>query len=842
MMEAKKFAMDVWSSAKFKLALKLYRAFASGNYVSFLKIFRNEADYLTSCILHKYLNSCRVAIINSLSVACGSSKNLYTAEQIRKILQFAQIQQTLDYMEKVGFEVDRNLETVELKKLSSSDSIEDLIEQVSSLKDNYLVDSKKVASFGEIVNNGATDQNYKTYTPKSSFAESNPEPSMPQEDERRPQDIDNVDAVDHGLPIKSIETPDPGLILDQLVDAFIHEEVELQCQNIGIEVVSEIQTLNVIIDGIYGNLEIDTIKNEVRSIAAEVVNDRRLKLSNCFEVVYEMFLDEIITEDAHSYIINERHRVAEERTLMTICTEITDSVVEEVVTAMSATTAKEIIISEFQRKVGSRLKTQMFVSWRKSAQNLRRRRSLRENFPAVLGCEKSTKYSFDFNLQYRLGCGFEIGQTQSRLNKMAVHHLAQTYDVNDILSGVFSNFVHIAILNVSPNEDMFNVFTSKLRGFVSFSVDPENDKGFNVIRFEQSCHKSYLCITVIDSSSFENHLKRFQPNILVIFDPLSLLEFQWVENIATENINLFSSFYVSACNKKSVEDEIMEVVNESLTKFQLNLSHFSSMLKFHRFFHENLRISISKRMKQQRLPKKCNFVSLISSEFKNWFCLLLDNSLQSGVNNIYKHLSLEWLLELFASFLAQINQFVVFNRVKFPLPIFANVVFEATDFDIETVFEHLTKLAIFGLCSKVGDCNSWMEYLDLLEQVISSLPVKVFLKHHLAAVCQHTLNSAISDVNLPVPSHLNKSKESDVNTTFFLENAEDFPWVQLTLQIFTFMLDNITCENANVFLLPCDEAQFVFQRPRCWSLFLQSLYSVKTVSSYFVNDTLVLTC
>ena len=830
MLEAKNFPLYVWSNPKFKVALKLYRAFASGNYVSFLKIFHNGADYLMSCILYKYLDNCRVTIINSLSVACGSSRNVYSAEEVGKILQFRQTDKALDYMERLGFEVDRNAENVELKKLLSIDPLESLEDDgVKDVKDNFLVDCKKIVTFGEIVNNGATDQNYKNYTPKSSFMESNFGATM------RDVTSHGIDQTDDGIPSEMTESTiniNEGSV-EQLVDYFIHEEVEIQCRNMIKEIVGKYETWRAIVAEIYDEVENSTLLQEVQNLIIETINDRNTKLFNILEITFDILMSDLIAEEFKSFLRDERNTMMKEQTNLTICADITDSVLNEVVWEMSRKTAEEILVGAFRYRNDKRVKSGMFVSWKRATNQKIKRRFLRQNFPAVVGQEKSAKYSFDFNLKQQLDAGMEVGNTRNILEKMAAHHLSETYRVNDLVDGIFSNFVHMAILDVSQNEDIFKVFASKLQGIVQFSVS-KSTHSFNVLRFELSCHKSYVCVTVVDSCSFEKHINLFKPNILIVFDPLTALEWQWVENIASENESCFSTFYVTASNKEA-KKVTSESLNESMMKFELNLATFGSLLQFHRLIFDHLKVEISKRSKECQMPKKTNLSSFIRGEFRNWFCLLLDSSLQKKAANIFKQLSLEWLLELYSCFMKQIRQFLVGNRMDFPLPIFSGVVSEAAVVDIDAIFDSLTHLTNFRLCQKVAACSSWIECLDVLEQVINVLPLSTSLKHDLAAKCQHILNDAIAAFDSC------SSEESDSNESVVFDSAEDFPWTQLTMQIMSFTVDNISCENMNTFL-SCSDSDFVFQRPHCWSLFLQSVYAAKRVSSYFVNDTLVLTC
>ena len=845
MVEAAKYAPRVLNDPKFQLALKMHRAFTQGNLVRFLRLYKNEASFLMSCILHPLLTETRISVLKCLSSSCGAARNTYTVDEIQQLLSFASAEQVIKFCEPFGFKDGVNASIVEVRKLTSEEEL--LVSEMGNVKDVSLVDSKQDKSLGEVINgNSPIDTKYKQQLQdlsnfediQFSGTESGPtiiadQSSLENDDDNNQdssfEEIDN-DYKDGGNEDYTHSVIDSKLreqklfseLAEMLYEELVIEIAQDQSRQAILELIEKARRLKETVALICFELENEIVSELSNFTAEEVINECRSSLitnsADICEDILTQVVGELCAKTAREAILSEK-----EQQLARFVSELVFAdMKKEVISELCVEIARESYQESKEKEDNIKTMKKYYNIWKQKISRAKEHKFYRESFPPRIGSGKLDIKQVcpkNFEIREKLTYISKLNEAQQCLNEVAANEISKPFTSHELLGNLVSKFVHVAILNVSPNSEFSKWFLSKFSGQKSDLVNSHK----SVIRCEKSALLSYLCVSCAEIGTAQNYLENFAPNLVIILDPNRCLEEWWVNETCLNNKESFLSFYVCASENEGV---LLEKNGFDIDNYCFDSSSLSSFHRSSEHFMEMMRVLIENSSKIYEMPHKVSLQQFIVSCLREWFSLFVSPNYLTGLKESFKRaMIVEWLLELYDSLVVQLDQFITENKTEFPLRIFATQVKELKSGLIAEIF---SKLRIFpgDILSAIGNCNSWIECLDILEKLIQSL--------YPSELCQ-ILGRKFEAVLVGEYGEKNDSE------TVIVTPHQNFPWTLLFLELIMFNAE-LVCgeiEDSTVFL-SCAESDFVFERPECWNLYLKAVLNSTKVHSYTVNGAVVL--
>ncbi|XP_054724688.1 uncharacterized protein LOC129234667 [Uloborus diversus] len=171
---------EILKSPLVKSAFQAALAFKSQNFVKFFNIFA-KATYLSSCIMHRYVNQAREQALQVMVRAYSTANHStsYPTLNLVRDLKFENVDEAINFCKFYGFSSNETSVTIERTAYSKPASLPPVS------RSYFLIGKKLTTSLGEIINNGPLPKNpLDWYTPHESF------------DERNMLKTESIDAVD----------------------------------------------------------------------------------------------------------------------------------------------------------------------------------------------------------------------------------------------------------------------------------------------------------------------------------------------------------------------------------------------------------------------------------------------------------------------------------------------------------------------------------------------------------------------------------------------------------------------------------------------------------------------
>ncbi|XP_063713368.1 uncharacterized protein LOC134841364 isoform X2 [Symsagittifera roscoffensis] len=818
LVEAAKYAPSVLNDPTFQLSLKIHRAYTQGNFVRFLRLYKKEATFLMSCILHPCLTETRNAILRCLSMSCGTSKNIYSGIQIQQLLSFSATEQTLAFCQQFGFSlVEKTL--VEVRKLSSDEELPS--GDILNNKEPEMVEVKQKLSFGEIVNGSEPiGSSYKQLLAGKFISRSVVSVEV---DEAPVDEPDNhaVDFLENDLNASetSIDEDSLNSLAGDFYEEILTEVLQDQIKDAHREIVTKAIVLRDLMMQLHAKIETELVQEMSIEILTEVTYESRKSIVDSSTIVYAELLDDVVSSECEIVCRTEVDNQKRENLISDIANDVFSEVEIGVVKDLVRDVADEIVKSEYERASDILLLRKYYKLWKLQMGKSKQDRIYRESFPPKIGSWQVAEKIPVVNASEKLNCFSNLSEAQRCLNEVTAIEISTPFSTDQLLTECISKFVHLAIINVSPACEFSEWFIEKLSGKRTYNeksmlLEAEN----KVIRFEKSSMLSNICISWTTVGNSQKALEEYNPNFVLILDPMGVIEESWVQNTSENNEEVFTTLYVTTSDYNFSNAE-----NDHLNKFVFDCSDLPSFYSSSRHFLTLTQRCIKDCTSIYPIPRPISLRGFISSSVKEWFSLFLSHSYLKGLNEAFKEqMTIEWLMELYDSLVNQMESFITSNQIVFPLSIFKTAISEASEDEVKSLFKSL-KIFPMNLLPLVNSCNTWIECLDILDKLIQSI-----------YAFEDAQNFA-SKLEKLLMVEFSQSAEKIV------ESAQNFPWVSVLCELIAHNLDfSFNGLGERNLFLTCPESDFVFDRPKCWHLFMNSVLSFKKVLSYTVNGTVVL--
>ncbi|XP_052741196.1 protein xmas [Bicyclus anynana] len=151
--EIKQLPQNIQKSQPIMLAIQIYTALDSNNYVKFFRLVKEKATYVQSCILLRYFNDVRARSLARIVKAYaprGGSK--YPAEELMRILAFESVESMKSFINHYGLRCSK-MDTELTVILNRNHFIEDS-DPYPLARSIKLIESKRQGNVGEVISGG----------------------------------------------------------------------------------------------------------------------------------------------------------------------------------------------------------------------------------------------------------------------------------------------------------------------------------------------------------------------------------------------------------------------------------------------------------------------------------------------------------------------------------------------------------------------------------------------------------------------------------------------------------------------------------------------------------------
>ncbi|XP_041348525.1 germinal-center associated nuclear protein-like isoform X1 [Gigantopelta aegis] len=242
---------EIQNTKEVKLAIKVYNAVNSNNYVRFFRLVK-EASYLSACIMHRYFNQVRQKALNTILKAYGGKNSKFPLQDLIRMLHFESSQEACHFCEFYGLDIQDDALVLDRSSF--------IIPETTFLptRSRNLIELKRLLPVGEVIN-GEPFGPFNPPPPTFSFdsegkfivtdalkaqvlGTSSIQPSQTSyPSSTQAASIVSVSAVEqkHALPVADEESASKAEALKAIKTAFSNEIIKHVAKDLFIEVIDE---------------------------------------------------------------------------------------------------------------------------------------------------------------------------------------------------------------------------------------------------------------------------------------------------------------------------------------------------------------------------------------------------------------------------------------------------------------------------------------------------------------------------------------------------------------------------------------------------------------------------
>ena len=390
---------EIQENPKVKFALECFKALESNNYIKFFKLVK-KAEYLEACLMKRYFYQVRRLALEIVLKAFVPGKNLIEIP-VSKICHWLAFESDMDcakFFRLHGVESEDGIFFMERASLMYPENPPPMI------RSKLLIESKKLVSYGEVVNGGPLGENpYLEYFPHDSFNDAGflktesydgkDQIVMMTEEEIRQAEVEEARRQHHLVVAEDL--------ISELEEDILDEEIEKVSDTVLQDIEDEKNSVDL-----FETLKEEAIEEMLQSVSKEVLKKAKndliaLKLVEeeraqaeadvCAEIIDNWTMDLIkdVAEEKMKEVYSERKL----QNYLKHASKFADDAIDKFVAENVVEIAKEVHaemekeeatkVELFAKNMKIKMTRKVFREWKRLASKTRRQKEVIVNFPST---------------------------------------------------------------------------------------------------------------------------------------------------------------------------------------------------------------------------------------------------------------------------------------------------------------------------------------------------------------------------------------------------------------------------------------------------------------------------